>query len=250
MSVCVCEIPDEINTIAVPASWVSMFISKKERTYILVIKKRPPESESEGCGARHWYKFKLDMLPRGGIALPGNPRADKFTVILERKLRYGKVGLRARYYDVSGKEDLIGKAIEEWDQCMLKGYGYPIFAEGYLVFQRLSEKEWRLTKEEPEAYIYVKGYSLESRAACAGYKILSTRNVYGYWEEGTCCAISSMAAMLLLLPTRGDAVVEYDYVDAGYRGPVEHVRKMVKIAWNNGEPLEQPHEDIGEEEII
>ena len=237
------QIPQEIRTIAIPASWLSYLWDRERR--ILVIKKQPPKSPEYSCGARNRFCFKLQMLPRGGISLANAEwRIEResercIEVYYVRKLKYAEVGLWDRYWDTP--EDVAKKKLLE-KPCF--------YAKGYLVFGRVSGLEWRITNVDPEAFVFVLSYSLHSRSACAEYRVLATENIYVHDTDYACCRTYSEAALLLICDAKKPATLEYVFIDAPYRGDPEEVRKKIKITWNNGNPKTEETEDITEEEVL
>ena len=211
-------IPSQIEVVAIPGNLLSFFISEQNGAKILVIKKTPPFFDS-GCGARHWVRLEVIMLPRGGIALPQNGK---------RTLKYGEI-------DSNGQ------------------------IKGYLVFEKIKETckqeekgeicEWRITKKDPQAFLMVKHGYKYSRT-CSYYYHDIKGDILAYLEGSTGCATMSTATMFLLLPTDRPAIVSYKIHTGEYRGECWDEEVKMKVYWNNGDVKEEEYEEVSQEEVI
>jgi len=252
------KIPGEVKTLAVPVNSLQFFLSRKNDTLILVIKKAEPCLGEWIAGARHRYKVKLAMLPRGGIALTEQKEEieekmggvyfyKKFTRELPTAV------IEAIFRSFRWKENF--KCIDELRQYVEEKIkelkGYDIRAKGFLVFERISENEWKLTKEKPEAWIYLKSYSLHSRTCCARYEVVSS-DAFDVKTFMTSTTLDSVATLICIAPYPTFKLY-YKYESGPYRGDCEtiEVKKKITLKDMKSETIEeQEFEELEESEVL
>jgi hypothetical protein len=233
------QIPDNINTIAVPTSLLNAKVGKRNDTYILVVMKRRPMIDI-GCGARTRCTIYIDLLPSGGIRLDkveSEPlhfgiTATKPPLMLSRQLPYGqfKLAFRFRY------------EVEELDKGELVS-PFVVETPPYLTFERVSANEFKLTHKEPEAMIITYSYSLESRVACADIDVIESE-LSAYKVCGACCATKS-DAILVAIAKEGQKV-KLKMRSARYRERLDHIEKTLIV--KGGKLVETT--EIKDEDVI
>ena len=203
------EIPKNVNIIAIGVGFLSKLTTEKEGKKIIIIRKTYP-SHSIPCCEHGEINFSLHMLVRGGVLLSER----------NRKLRYARVE----------------RAVTE--------FGTPIdILHGYLVFERLNEKEWTVTDKAPEAFAYFIHYVTDTPTDCyADYEVVRTKNVFAVEKSKEVKHGYSGAGLAFLASAKEPAVIEYkrSYDYDGCRELYERVR----VAWNNGNVTVEPIEEV------
>jgi len=202
-------IPPEIYIIAIPAEWVKLFLGQGG---VAVVKKMQPLSAAFEAGMRHWFRFRLPFLVRGGVKLNSDGT---------RSLKFATV----RLLDPA------------------------VYCAGYLVFQKTEQGDWRLVDAVPEAWVFHTAYSLNSRDARARYRVISTDALW-YRTVRTSTAVVSCAG-LAVLAKYPSFTIEYEKEQGDYRGPKLTVREHEKITLKEGGEVERvPLQDVDESELV
>jgi hypothetical protein len=209
------EIPSNINTIAIPTGMITGRLGKKNDAFILVIMKRKPMIDI-GCGARHRCLITVDMLPSGGVKLfniepePGLIPTPK--LMLARQLSYGQFKIAILY----------GWAVDDLEKGELVSTYVMLEKPEYLVFERVSNNEFKLSNKEPEAAVVVYSYELDSRVTCADIEVLESE-LLSQTVCSTCCATRSYS-LLLGIGKEGQKV-RFKQRSAYYREELPDVEK-------------------------
>lgn len=271
-------IPENINVIAIPVNYLEYLYSLRDDRIILVIKKKYPRSPEFRCGARHYFWFNIDMLPKGGILL-GSLNNIKWIRKYEKcDCIYGKVGTitvkgylerklpsATFYFEVSdwnwvnkGEEDKIDEmtdelarhVFEEIKLVIAKQHMSYLKCDGYLVFQREKGNVWKLVKDkEPEAFIYLISHSVHSREHEALLKVENVNGLLSYVDDFTATKLDSICAYLLLLKYPS-ARVKVKYNKAPYRGEQEIIEKVIEITYKDGKVEENEITEYEPESVI
>lgn len=70
-------------------------------------------------------------------------------------------------------------------------------ANGYLVFERFSENEFKLVDKEPDAFIYYEYYGVYGKREVARYEIRETDALRSYTDASVCARYSEAGFVLL-----------------------------------------------------
>ena len=168
----------------------------------IVIKK--PIYINVGCGARTRAIFKSPFTLRGGVKLfPAREKIDEYEVILKRKLRYA---------------ELYVLKIE--DKTRLR------ITEGYLVFEKISDNEYKLVDDEPTHLLFIYHHYVHSRSKNA--KILTNlpqESVLKY--DRAICATASDALLAAIVSVNSSFVLCEN--DPPYRGERDDLYNCYEI---------------------
>ena len=154
--------------IAIPAEHVSFIVQND----VAVIVKKPIIIDV-GCGARHRLVFKSPFLLRGGVKLFPIKHEEENKTHMERKLKYATIML-----------------VDGW-----------ISAKGYLVFEKLPDKEneYKLVNDEPSHVLYTCHHAVRSRTHSAKIFTNLPKDSILY-NKLTDCRTSGDALLVAIVP--------------------------------------------------
>ena len=223
MDMDIVEVPNNVNSIAVPTNMLSFRIGKKNDTYILVIMKRRPFIDI-GCRTRRRCIIAVDLIPSGAVKLEQiEPEPIHFggtvakpPLMLARQLNHGlfKIAIPHSW------------AVDELQKGELLSTFVIIEKPQYLVFERVSNNEFRLTNKEAETTIVVYNYELDSRVECADIEVLET-DLLSHNVCITCCRTRSIASLVGI--GREGQKIRIRQTNAYYREKLPDIEKTLII---------------------
>jgi hypothetical protein len=180
--------PTQYQKLAIGTEYVEFLL---QNDVAIVVKK--PIYLDKGCGARTRAIFKSPFVVRGGVKLfPTSEKIDEHEVILKRKLRYAEL-----YVIKVDNKTRLG------------------ISDGYLVFEKISDNEYKLVDDEPTHLLYIYHHYVRSRSK--GAKILTNlpqQSVLKY--DRAICATASDALLAAIVPINSAFILCEN--DPPYRG--------------------------------